>query len=431
MVAGRRAPAFAGRVARMAWLGCWIACAGAGLGCAGARGAGASAGSNPLAGGTLSGAPAVSLRDVAERPASLAGKAVEIRARLVRSGRSADGVWLELAALGGTQQGAGSVILLSEVALPGQALEEAAGHELLLVAEISGADSLADGRRAVRFRPLQMLAGAPAAEVQRTAPARFFDDPHLTPGRFQPRLRTTFLDPELARPRWHVPGPVSIEVSGPSDRRAYRIETSTRSENGATRRSVCRFRVEGGRLRSVGYDERVDLPGGAAGEERHLDFAAGRFLDKVTGRTFPWPPNIYADPCLGFALAGFPAERAEVVRFLLWSEYDPATPVAVSLERRERVRVPAGEFRTLVLRLGVSTRAAVERLALPSEQGSQLAREIAARLRPPDTFFWVAESAPHIVVRSRGPMGPPGTSRGLVELIALPPPPAPTPRGTP
>src|SRR5262249_39654577 len=83
--------------------------------------------------------------------------------------------------------------------------------------------------------------------------ASFFRDPELTSGTFAPEVRVKFLDPTAERPEWSVPGPTTVERSGPEDAPSYRVTNVTRSDDGRAKESDCRFRVEDGNLRSVAY----------------------------------------------------------------------------------------------------------------------------------------------------------------------------------
>jgi hypothetical protein len=177
------------------------------------------------------------------------------------------------------------------------------------------------------------------------------------------------------------------------------------SQDGGARESVCRFRVEGGSLRSVAYDETLRRPDRKVVSEEHLDFVNGEALDKISGKSFHWPKNIYA----------------AAVNFFMWSDYDPFTTMYAILDGRERITVPAGTFDCFRLRMNVNTEHIIRSLELPMPQAYDMARDIAGQMRPEDTIFWYTAAPPHLFVKRQGAMGPPGTSRGIVERTVLSP----------
>lgn len=394
----------------------------------------------------------VPLAEVARRADELRGRMVLTRGWVVDADEGPAGITLEVVgseealvrrrvgrSAGGAAPGVpdGVVVVLPTAAAPGLTAE-LQGRELELGLRIDGVHTLADGRRALDAFPVQVTMGFTPAAAETPVPpelraraeaavtgggrrqAEFFGDPRLPSGESrETQLRYRFLDPGLARPRWVVPGPASIARGGDDAAPTYLFRTRVASEAGERKESRCAFRVEQGRLRSVGYDETVRAADGRVLEERHLDFLAGEALDRVSGRMFRWPANIYAAPCIGFALTGYPFDDTRVVSFFLWSELDPFTTMYATLDGRETVTVPAGTFECYRVRMNANLEHIVRSLALPSESAYDVARGVVDRLRQPDTVLWFAVPWPHPFVRLEGPMGPPGTTRGAVELVAL------------
>jgi hypothetical protein len=72
----------------------------------------------------------------------------------------------------------------------------------------------------------------------------FFADPRIDAVTSAAPVRSTFLGPDLARPRWSLPGPVTIEKLGTPDVPRYRYSAIVRADDGAARESTCDFLVE-------------------------------------------------------------------------------------------------------------------------------------------------------------------------------------------
>ncbi|MBM4244301.1 MAG: hypothetical protein FJ148_10865 [Deltaproteobacteria bacterium] len=89
------------------------------------------------------------------------------------------------------------------------------------------------------------------------------------------------------------------------------------------------------------------------------------------------------------------------------------------LDGRETAEVAAGTFDTFRVRMNVDERRTIGKLALPTSQGYDVARNVVAQMRPPDTRMWLTTSAPHVVVRTFTVPGPPGTSPCTIEPATL------------
>jgi len=379
------------------------------------------------------------LADIARQPQAFSHRTVLSRGWVIDSGTVPEGTWVQLAVSGdalararGNPAAAADAVIVLFAAGGAEQLDDLRGKELEMMLRIEEPVVLGDGRAAVRALPLQLAATTRfASEAAREPPPEalvyapgpvsggFFRDPQVPASRStEPVVKFTFLEPDLRRPFWYVPGPVTIEKTG-TEEPEYRFTSVTKSEDGDARESTCRFRVERGNLRSVAYDEVRRDPGGKPLEEEHLDFLSGTVMDKVTGARAPWPENIYAGPCLGLALHGYPFHEQRVLNFFLWSEYEPTAAMSLVLDGTEPVTVPAGTFDCYRIRMNVDTERMLRRLVLPSEQGYQMARDIADQMRPADTVLWLTTDWPHTVVKVEGSMGPPGTSRSVMELLEL------------
>lgn len=388
------------------------------------------------------------MAQIAEHPEALRDQAVLSRGWVVDAGQTAEGLWVELAvskaALARVQDhhsapGDTALLLLPAGGAP-DLFGDLHGKELEMLIRVEQRTTLADGRTAVRAFPLQVAAmtrfGAPAqreipsealesvkeaGKRQRRA-AGFFRDPNLPSSRTrEPVYRVTFLDEKLRRPFWYLPGPVTTERTGSPAAPEYRFASLTRSEDGHSKEAVCAFRVEDRFLRNIAYDETVRDPSGVQVSAQHFDFVSGTMMDKVTGVRRPWPENIYAPACLGFALAGYPFDQQRNLSFFIWSEYEPTAPMDAVLDGVEQVTVPAGTFDCYRIRMNVDTERMMQRLVLPSEQAYALARGVAEQMRPADSVMWLTTAWPHVVIKTEGPMGPPGTSPAVMELVDMEP----------
>jgi hypothetical protein len=377
----------------------------------------------------------VALADIGRQPQAFRNRTLLTRGWLMAGGELPEGVWLRLAVSdpGLRRDGDAPPNAVTLLLPPGAAFhgDDLRGKEIELLMHVHEPVVLGDGRQVVRVHPLQLsamtryapritqampppLTAAPAVQ------GGFFRDPQLpASSATQPAVKFTFVEPDVPRPFWYLPGPVTIEKSGDARSPEYRFTTRTRSESGYSRESMCRFRVEADRLRSVAYDEITRDPTGSSTNETHLDFLSGTVMDKVTGARGPWPQNIYPANCLGFALGGFPFRELPRLDFFGWSEFEPLAAMYAVLDGSEQVTVPAGRFECYRVRMNVDTERMVRRLAFPSEQAYDLARGIARQMQPPDTVVWLTTGAPHVVVKLEGPLGPPGTSRAVMELVEM------------
>jgi hypothetical protein len=126
------------------------------------------------------------------------------------------------------------------------------------------------------------------------------------------------------------------------------------------------------------------------------------------GTLTPYPSSI--TPLLGCAIAlrGLELERGERHRFALWLANSVWWEVEAHVEKRERARVPAGEF--VAWRVDVAPRF--------DAIGTALNRVVAALLPP--FRLHIEEAEPHRFLRFSFPTGPfPWNPRGLIEAVEL------------
>jgi hypothetical protein len=105
----------------------------------------------------------------------------------------------------------------------------------------------------------------------------------------------------------------------------------------------------------------------------------------------------------------------------VWTDIEPAAPMLAIVDGVERVTVPAGTFDAHRVRMRFDEKAYLARLKLPADVGYDIARSMMEQLRLPSTVFWVNVAKPRRILRTEGPLGPPGTTRGIVELVEAPP----------
>ncbi|MGH7858869.1 MAG: hypothetical protein ACREQY_16200 [Candidatus Binatia bacterium] len=380
------------------------------------------------------GAQKTPLAEIRNDPGRFIGKTVTTGGRVENLGMSGNASWIDLADL----SGGGRVVFLITASAEGGALEGTVGREIELQIAIDGTAVLEDGRRAVRVTPLQILSSvrrfdAPAAipselqgELAKLSAAMkdgrtsMFRDPAAPPtSNPEMMIQVRHLDPGLQTPFFSIPGPASIDRSESTEGPGYRYRSVARSEDGGTMETTCAFRVEDGALRSLGYEEVMKKPDGAVVRRERLDFVNGEAFDKLSGKSFRWPRNIYAAPCLPFAFSGFPLGEAAYVDFFLRSDYDPFTAMVAAFDGRETVSVPAGTFDCFRIRMNVNTEKIIGSLDLPMPQAYDMARDIAGQLKPADSIFWYTAAKTHLFIRMQGPLGAPGTTRGVVERTRL------------
>ena len=366
------------------------------------------------------GSVAIPLADIRADPQRFVGQTITTRGTVVTTERSSGSPWIDLV---DTKEGGRLTFLLAATAEAG-AFEEMIGKTIDLMLSVDGTASLEDGRSAVRVTPLQIIASMRRFdEPQELTPEMSMKSRRATmfrdPGAQSEEITVTgrYLDPDLQKPLFERAGPSRVERSGTSASPAYLYSATAFATDGARQDVNCRFRVENGDLRSVSYDETVRKPDGSQASTQRIDFLNGKGFDKVSGKSFPWPRNIYAAPCLPFAMRGFPLGKAAVVDFFLWSDYDPFSAMFAALDGEEPLSGPSGLVAAARIRMNLNDEKTLRSLDLPMPQAYDMAREIIGQMRPVDSIFWIASGAPHDLVRFEGPTGAPGSTRVVVERV--------------
>ncbi len=378
------------------------------------------------------GDPAVPLAELRTHPDRFVGRTITTRGTIAAVGRSAGSPWIDLL----DTSGGGRVLFLMSATAQAGALEEMTGKQIELMVSVDGTGSLEDGRPVVRASPLQIVVGIrrfdqpqevspeiseamkASSEAMSAQRAKMFRDPGARTEEISATVR--YLDPELRKPAFDRPGPARIERSGTPEAPQSLYTTTASAADGGRAEVTCRFRVEAGDLRSVSYEEVVRKPDGSVASRDLVDFLKGQGFDKVSGKSFPWPRNIYAAPCLPFSMRGFPVGKAAVVDFFLWSLYDPFSAMFAALDGREEVPAPGGPTTAVRVRMNLNDEKTLRSLDLPMAQTYDMAREMMAQMKPEDSLFWIGAEPPHDLLRFQGPTGPPGATRAVIDRSATP-----------
>ena len=122
---------------------------------------------------------------------------------------------------------------------------------------------------------------------------------------------------------------------------------------------------------------------------------------------------------VGTPLVGASEVGPELAR-LVWSRGGEATTADLPDTFLDEF-VAAGDpsrCRTMVDRL---LDAGADRVILVTNPaGIRSTLSMVEQLRPQDSVLWITKDAPHLVVKTEGPLGPPGITRGVVEMLEVP-----------
>lgn len=378
--------------------------------------------------------PVEALVDAARPPSK--GMVVRTVGRLTSARTAAGHVALTLESI----EQPGAVVTL--VVRPGPDAETLAsyrGRVVTLAAAVDGTVPLPGGGTALEISPLQYAARfdptrAPdpeVADLQETVDevaseftqdaarhrARFAGEPSAAATVDELDYELHYLDSHLDRPRWSLAGSRSIErtrAGGVSEYRYTIVTPATRGDE--TQTVVCEFRVEGGDLRAKSMHETVRDASERITQERRIDFS-GTYRDKARATDVPWPENIYPAPCLELVLMGLPFESKRLLNLAVWTDLEPNAPMNAIIDGIETISVPAGTFRAYRVRMRFDEEAYLARLGLPMQIGYEIARSMMEQLRQAHSIFWVSVERPRHVLRVQGPLGPPGITRGVIELV--------------
>ena len=374
------------------------------------------AGAIPLELGQIAEAAGPKLR-LSDAPLDLAGNRVRFTAQVADLGKTAAGESYIALADGGDR-------LLFR--LPGpldkpERLDRSRTWEVIV--RIDRRVTLGDGRAALAVGPdILVKTPGPPGEINpgdvivTVAGEETFDDPAVEPW---------VAEEPLYRIRVTKPGsgdflePAETAMAKSQDERGrtnidYRVNVG--AKDGRKRSSRCLYRIEGGRIRNVGYGQ-VELS--AEGKQlRHewVDFERDRYQDTWSARKKPFPENTYAAECLGFAIAGFPFARTSVMRFYVWGGRGNPVPLYAWVDGEESVDTRGRDEQARIVRVGLDVRQVGRDIDLPEmwRRGAEAAGE---SWHQGDSRYWISAREPHVVLKFVGPFGSPGSAEGELDRI--------------
>ena len=350
----------------------------------------------------------------------LAGRRVRLVGRVAEVGGPADGVdVLQVVS-------EGSRVLLR---LPGRLERPAqlvAGQDWEVLARLGEPVTLEDGRQAISVGPdiVVKTPGPPASErpsdvVLRLQAADFFVDPGIAAfDAREPLYRMTEVG-EKARFRidFTQPGPSALATAVDTQGRHFLDYRSiVRSPDGRQLATRCVFRIEGDRLRNVGFGRVEIAPDGSRSHEHWTDLEQASSRDSVSGKLSPLPANTYGTSCIGFAVAGFPGETQTLVRFFLSNGSGDLSAVYAVLDGKESIEVRGGTETAWRVKLGSDVRRSAALVDIP-DSFRDYAEATGEGWYAGESTYWLAARTPHEILRYRGLLGPPGTPDVLIERI--------------
>jgi hypothetical protein len=283
--------------------------------------------------------------------------------------------------------------------------------------------TLADGRSAIAVGPdVLVKTPAPPGEVHpgdvivTVAGEEMFEDPGLKPWMSEePLYRLRITKPGTGQYLRPAESAMAFEKDeGGRSTIDYRVNAS--AEDGRKRSNRCVFRVEGKQLRNVAFGAVELSPTGQQLRHEWIDFERDRYHDTWSARKKPFPKNIYAAECLGYAIAGFPFDRAKVMRFYVWGGRGNPIPLYGFVDGEETISARGGEERAKIVRVGLDVRQVARDIDLPEmwRRGAEAAGE---SWHQGDSRYWLAVRDPKVVLRFQGPFGAPGSAEGELERL--------------
>lgn len=283
--------------------------------------------------------------------------------------------------------------------------------------------TLGDGRAAIAVGPdILVKTPAPPGEVHpgdvivTVAGEEMFDDPGLKPWMSEePLYRLRITKPGTGD--YLQPGESAMAFEkDESGRPAIDYRVNATAEDGRKRSNRCVFRVESGRLKNVAFGAVELSPQGKQLRHEWVDFERDRYHDTWSARKKPFPKNIYAAECLGYAIAGFPFGRAKVMRFYVWSGRGNPIPLYAYVDGEETISARGGEETAKLVRVGLDVRQVARDIDLPEmwRRGAEAAGE---SWHQGDSRYWLAVRDPKAVLRFEGPFGAPGSAEGELQRI--------------
>lgn len=374
------------------------------------------AGAIPLELGQIAGAEGPKLR-LADTPLDLLGNRLRFEGRITELGQTSAGEsFVRFAA-----DDAELIVKLPGPLEEPERLDRSATWEVILRPDRRV--TLADGRAAIAVTPdILIKTPAPPGEIHPgdvivgVAGEELFEDPRVEPW---------VAEEPLYRVRITRPGAGSFlqpaesamaEEKDSSGRKGMDFRVNTTADDGRKRSVRCLFRVEDGRLLNTAAGAVELSPEGKQLRHEWVDFERDRYSDTFSGRKKPFPRNTYASECLGFALAGFPFARTNVMRFYVWGGRGNPIPLYAFVDGEETVRARSGEEAARVVRTGLDVRQVARDIDLP-EQWRRAAEAGGESWHRNDSRYWISTRKPQVVLRFTGPFGAPGSAEGELERV--------------
>jgi hypothetical protein len=178
------------------------------------------------------------------------------------------------------------------------------------------------------------------------------------------------------------------------------------------------FRVEGDKLENIAFGSVDIAPSGERSNEVWVDFEKDEFHDKWSARQRRFEANTYGGACLAFAILGTPTEGSSVVRFFVaGDDANPQpTPLYAYTDGEETIDVRGRSERARRVRVGLDVRRAGANIDVPeawrhyAEAGSEV-------WFAGESTYWIALEGEPVLLRFRGPLGPPGAPEALIERV--------------
>jgi hypothetical protein len=354
---------------------------------------------------------------------SLAGKRVRFTAQVAGASRTAAGE--ETLSL---RSGDASLVLRLPGPLvdPGR-LDGDATWEV--IARVDRPVTLSDGRSAIAVGPdaLVKTPGRPAEvlptdTVVEIAGSELFRNPAVAPWESERplyRVKQLKQNERGLRLDFTEPGPTAMaREKDDAGRELIDVRQVARAPGSRERATRCVFRVEGDKLKSVAFGSADVAPSGERSNEVWVDFEKDEFHDKWSARQRHFEPNTYAGACLAFAVLGTPTEGSSVVRFfVVGDDANPhPTPLYAYADGEETIDVRGRAERARRVRVGLDVRRAAANIDVPeawrhyAEAGSEV-------WFAGESTYWIALEGEPVLLRFRGPLGPPGAPEALIERV--------------
>jgi hypothetical protein len=295
-----------------------------------------------------------------------------------------------------------------------------------VIARLDRKLTLPDGREAFSVAPdvVVKTPGLPGGErpsdvVLRLDAADYFHDPGIAPfDAREPLYRLTEVGEAARLPLvFGQLGASGLAVA--QDAKGSRFidyRAIARAADGREQATRCVFRLDGDRLRNIGFGAVEMAPDGARVDQHWTDLEHGELYDRLSAKRSPFPPNTYGTPCIAIAIAGFPSEKSQLVRFYLSSGAADLVAAYAQREGDESIEARGRTERAFRVRLGIDVRRSAALVDIP-DNFRDYAEASSEGWYVGDSTYWLAAGRPHEVLRFRGLLGPPGAPDVLIERI--------------